>query len=192
MEIKKNILIIDGLINVAELDDSLIFDLRYATYNNFLKRILYPVSICVLQLDTAKKLSKANSRAKELGFRLKVLDAYRPLSIQKQMWDFIRDENYIAPPWRGSCHNRGAAVDVTLADESGNEVEMPSDFDDFSKRAWIGYMDASEKAIENRELLGKIMTEAGFLRIESEWWHFNDSEYNKYKLYDIELSSFCR
>ncbi|SKA84714.1 D-alanyl-D-alanine dipeptidase [Caloramator quimbayensis] len=188
--ILNKIKMIDGLINVRDIDDSIIIDLRYATENNFLNKKIYDIPVCVLQLNTALKLSKANSFAKDLGYRLKVLDAYRPLSVQKIMWDIIKNEDFVAPYWRGSNHNRGAAVDVTLTFENGDEILMPSDYDEFSERASINYKDAPTIAIENRELLSMIMIKAGFLRIESEWWHFNDSEYEKYGLYDISLEKF--
>lgn len=182
--------IINGLVNVADIDDSLIVDIKYSTEDNFMKRKLYPAGVCVLQLNTAKKLAEANSNAKKHGYRIKVFDGYRPLSVQKLMWDLIQNEDFVAPPWRGSSHNRGAAVDVTLVDITGNEVEMPSGFDEFSRKARIDYEDAPKKAIENRELLASIMVECGFNRIESEWWHFNDTDILNYPLLDIGLEEF--
>ncbi|QCX34531.1 peptidase M15 [Caloramator sp. E03] len=181
---------IEGLVNVMDIDDSLVIDLRYATDNNFLKKKIYPLSLCILQLETAKKLLKANSEAKRLGYRIKVFDAYRPLSVQKLMWDLVQNEDFVAPPWKGSKHNRGAAVDVTLVNKNGEELLMPSEFDEFSNRASINFMDVPKEAIENRELLGRIMTEAGFLRLNSEWWHFDDNEWYKYGLYDVGLEKF--
>jgi D-alanyl-D-alanine dipeptidase len=151
---------------------------------------LYPADKCILQLETAKKLINANNYAKTLGFRLKILDAYRPVSVQKLMWDTLPNDNFVAPPSRGSIHNRGCAVDVTLVDSYGNELEMPSLFDDFSSRAWITYNDAPGHLLKNRELLAKIMVNNCFNRIETEWWHFYDQDFNKYPLLDISLANF--
>lgn len=186
----EKIKIIEGLVNVIDIDDSLVIDLRYAGENNFLKRKIYPINICILQLETAKKLSKANSSAKKLGYRIKVLDAYRPYYVQKMMWDILPNEEFVAHPNRGSNHNKGAAVDVTLVYEDGREVLMPSEFDEFTEKSNINYIDAPIKAIENRELLADIMVKAGFLRMESEWWHFNDSECNRYNVLNIDFREF--
>jgi len=168
------------LIDVSEITNEILFEIRYATDRNYFKKRLYENDKCILRYGTAKKLIKANEYLMSFGYKLKVWDAYRPLSVQKLMWDQIKDENFIAPPWRGSIHNRGAAVDVTLVKISGEEVEMPTDFDDFTEKASIYFNDCSVNALFHRELLAEAMTHNGFKRIESEWWHFYDEEYNKY------------
>lgn len=178
------------LVDLEKLDNSIIIDIKYASADNFMGKQLYPVNKCVLQRETARKLINANNYAKSLGYKLKVLDAYRPLSVQKLMWETLPDDNFVAPPTRGSKHNRGCAVDVTLVDYSEKELEMPSLFDDFSEKAWITYSSAPECQLQNRELLSKIMTESGFQRIRTEWWHFNDPDFNRYPLLDISLESF--
>lgn len=170
------------LVDVSEITNEILFDIRYATDRNYFKKRFYENNICILRYGTTKKLIKANEFLMNLGYRLKVWDAYRPLSVQKLMWDQIKDENFIAPPWRGSIHNRGAAVDVTLVKLNGEEVEMPTDFDDFTYKASIYYNDCSANAVKNRELLAKAMVQSGFKRIESEWWHFYDDEYKKYPI----------
>jgi zinc D-Ala-D-Ala dipeptidase len=182
--------IIQGLVDLEKLDNSFIIDIKYASKDNFMGKKLYPVNKCVLQLETAKKLINANNYAKELGYKLKVLDAYRPLSVQELMWKTLPDDNFVAPPTRGSKHNRGCAVDVTLVNFNGRELEMPSPFDDFSNKAWITYNSAPHHQLQNRELLGKVMVENGFKRIETEWWHFNDPDFHKYPLLDISLENF--
>ncbi|SHF08523.1 M15 family metallopeptidase [Caloramator proteoclasticus] len=170
------------LVDVSILTDKIIFDIRYATDRNFFKRRFYIDERCLLRYGTAKKLIKVNEYLLKLGFKLKVWDAYRPLSVQRIMWEAVKNEDYIAPPWRGSIHNRGAAVDVTLVDINNKEVEMPSDFDDFSERASINYSYCSIEAINNREILAEAMMKNGFRRIESEWWHFYDEEFSKYEI----------
>jgi zinc D-Ala-D-Ala dipeptidase len=182
--------IINGLIDVLELDNSLNIDIKYASVNNFMGRSIYPVAKLVLRIETAYKLISANEEFKRHGYLLKVFDGYRPLSVQKIMWEILPDENFVAPLPRGSVHNRGAAVDVTIVDNKGREVEMPSAFDEFSKKAWINYKDITENAFRNREFLAEIMEENGFQRIETEWWHFSDTDYLKYPLQDINLEEF--
>lgn len=181
---------INGLIEVIKIDNSFNIDIRYASENNFMGKAIYPVGKLVLRIETAYKLISANEEFKKLGFLLKVYDGYRPLSVQKIMWDTLPDENFVAPMSRGSIHNRGGAVDVTLVDNNGIEVEMPSEFDDFSEKAWINYKEGTVNAIRNRELLAKVMVNNGFNRIESEWWHFSDTDYHKYPLQDIGLDEF--
>ncbi len=181
---------INNLIDLEKLDNSLVIDIQYATADNFMGKKLYRVNKCILQLETAKKLVNANNYAKSLGYKLKVLDAYRPISVQRLMWETLPDDNFVAPPTRGSKHNRGCAVDVTLVDLEGKELEMPSPFDDFSEKAWITYDAAPAHQLQNRELLARIMIESGFQRIRTEWWHFNDPDFNHYPLLDVSLESF--
>jgi D-alanyl-D-alanine dipeptidase len=182
--------LVQGLVDLEKLDNSFIIDIRYASTDNFMGKKLYPVNKCVLKLETAKKLINANNYAKSLGYKLKVLDAYRPLSVQRLMWDTLPDDNFVAPPARGSKHNRGCAVDVTLVDFNGKELEMPSLFDDFTTKAWITFNAAPDYQIKNRELLGSIMVKNGFGRIETEWWHFHDTNFKLYTLLDISLELF--
>lgn len=186
----ENLNLINGLVDLEKLDNSFVIDIRYAQENNFMGKKVYPVHKCVLQLQTAKKLIDANNRFKALGYKLKVLDAYRPLSVQKIMWELLPDDNFVAPPTRGSMHNRGTAVDVTLINSEDKELEMPSPFDDFSEKAWITYNQGDQKLIENREFLAKIMVESGFKRISTEWWHFYDPDYSNYPVLDISLEIF--
>jgi D-alanyl-D-alanine dipeptidase len=186
----ENLNSINSLIDLEKLDNSFIIDIKYASADNFMGKKLYPINKCVLQYETALKLINANKYAKSLGYKLKILDAYRPLSVQRLMWETMPDDNFVAPPTRGSKHNRGCAVDVTLVDSEGKELEMPSPFDDFSEKAWITYDSALDHQLQNRELLAKIMTASGFQRIRTEWWHFNDPDFNQYPLLDVSLESF--
>ncbi|MCX7950473.1 MAG: M15 family metallopeptidase [Clostridiales bacterium] len=169
-------------VDIKELTCDIEVEIRYATLNNYFGKKLYESDRCILRYGTAKKLINANKVLMEMGFRLKVWDAYRPLSIQKYMWDIIKNEDFIAPPWRGSIHNRGAAVDVTLVKLNGEAVCMPTDFDDFTIKASINYNELSDDIISNREILADAMIRSGFNRIDSEWWHFYDIEYKKYKI----------
>ena len=187
---KSNLKILHGLVKVSDIDASILTDMKYATADNFMKKELYPLDLAVLQLETAKKLKAANDKAKEHGLLLKIYDAYRPLSVQKAMWDLIHNSDFVANPATGSIHNRGAAVDVTIVDKDGKEILMPSTFDEFSDKARIDYMELPPEAIKNRELLASIMVSGGFQRMESEWWHFDDPDYAKYPVLDVRLEEF--
>ena len=178
-------------VDLQDINDTIIIELRYATDDNFTGTVLYPVSVCLLRAETAQKLIQAENRLETLGYRIKVWDAYRPLSVQRVLYEAVEDKTFIADPANGSRHNRGGAVDITLTDMDGNEVEMPSDFDDFLKceRNDPGM---SETARANMDLLTSVMTECGFTPINSEWWHFDDSDWRAYPVLGIHLESFIK
>lgn len=165
-----------GLVPVAAYDASIRTDLRYATPDNVFKKVLYPAGFPALAADsTARKLAAANRALKPQGLRLLVLDAYRPPEVQWQLYQMFRDDKYVADPrkkWSKHCYGR--AVDVTLTDLSGRVLEMPSAFDDFSKKAAASYT-GNDPAVRLRlARLQKAMTAAGFSIYNDEWWHFND------------------
>jgi len=181
----------EGFVLLKSLDSSLKFDIRYATTNNFTKTKVYPTDICVLRLDTANKLKKANDILKDLGYRIKVYDAYRSISVQRIFWNLVPDNRYVANPDEGgSIHNKGCAVDITMVDENRQEVEMPSDFDEFSEKAYRENINMSDKAKKNLKILTDVMIESGFTTISTEWWHFEDNEKYKYSVADIDLNKF--
>lgn len=177
-----------GLVNLSLACPGVIIDLRYATTGNFFKARLYDGDQGWLLAATAKRLAAAAAAAAVHGCRLVVLDAYRPLAVQALMWDMLPDPDFVAPASRGSIHNRGAAVDVTLADIAGNGLPMPSDFDEFSERASHRYADGDAAALANRDLLRSCMVQAGFKAYDAEWWHYSDPETRDSPLLDIPLS----
>ena len=174
------------LVNVHELDPSIQADLRYGTANNFLEKDLYGgLNECYLQEEVAKMLSKAQEFLKEKQPRLSllVLDCARPWSVQKEMWEVVKDtqqKDYVASPYGGgSIHNYGAAIDVTIVDENGKELDMGTPFDFFGEKAQPRhhqkFLDSEELTFEqvtNRVNLRQVMKKAGFFPIETEWWHF--------------------
>ena len=178
------------LVDITELDSTIVVELKYATDDNFLEDTLYSANICLLRKAVAERLVKVHQSLQKKGFRLKIWDGYRPLSVQKKMWEKLPDPRYVAKPSRGSNHNRGAAVDVTLIDLDGNEVEMPTCFDDFSRKAGSDFPDVSELAKKHRTILQQAMRAQGFLTITSEWWHFNDKDCKKYSILDVPLEKF--
>jgi D-alanyl-D-alanine dipeptidase len=181
----------NGFVLLKSLDSSLTFDIRYATNNNFTKTKVYPTDICILRTNTANKLKKANDELKKLGYRIKIYDAYRSVSVQRIFWNLVKDNRYVANPDKGgSIHNRGSAVDLTMVNTYGDEVEMPSEFDDFSEKAYRENINMSSKAKENLRILTEVMINSGFTTIGTEWWHFEDSEKEKYSIVDIDLNNF--
>ncbi len=181
---------LNGLVAVRDIDSTIVIDLRYATADNFTKQVLYSVELCLLQRSTAEKLAAANSEAATRGYRIKVWDAYRPADVQMLMWENSPGGVYVAHPDVGSDHNRGAAVDVTLVDKSGEELVMPTEFDDFTEKASRNYPGMTEEAKSNMEYLTEIMVKNGFTVIQSEWWHFNDTDVSSYPHLDITFEDW--
>lgn len=175
------------LIDIRTVNPKIAIDIRYATTNNFLKKQLYPVARCVLRGAAAKRLSQVQDDLAKKGLGLKVYDCYRPLSVQKQMWQIMPDSRYVANPAKGSRHNRGAAVDITLVDSKGKELEMPTGFDDFTERASRSYSGASTQAKKNRQLLEDAMKKYGFIPLATEWWHFDAPGWDKFAVLDVSF-----
>lgn len=161
------------MVRLRDVVPSLLFDVRYATSNNFAGRILYSNDTLWAREATAFALQVADSLAREQGLCIKVFDAYRPLSVQRVMWSIMPDERYVADPAKGSRHNRGAALDLTLCDASGAELDMGTGYDDFTERAHADYSDLSDAIRANRALLRTIMDRAGFDVLPTEWWHYD-------------------
>lgn len=178
----------DGLVELDRVVPGVVLDLRYATTNNFTGQVLYPEARAWLRSCTAQRLVRAQRELASLGLRLKVFDAYRPLSVQRRLWALVPDERYVANPAKGSRHNRGAAVDVTLVDRFGRDLAMPTDFDDLSERAHRHFRDLPEDVLATRDLLERVMSRNGFVGLPTEWWHFDDVDYQAYDVLDVPLS----
>ncbi len=157
-------------LNIEKTD--LIFDLRYATNNNFTKKILYKSKNCFLHKIAYEHLCIAQKIAKKIGLKLKIFDAYRPVYVQKKLWDVLPDSKFIAPPKKGSPHSRGVAIDLTLVDKKDKELNMGTEFDEFSRLSYHGCLDISKESYKNRLLLLGIMTDAGWDFFRNEWWHY--------------------
>jgi zinc D-Ala-D-Ala dipeptidase len=170
------------LVDLATIDPDWVIDARYARNDNFMGQAFYPRNVLFLEKATAERLRRVQASLKKRGLRLKIWDAFRPLSVQKAMWHVKPDDRYVANPAKGSRHNRGAAVDVTLVDAKGNELEMPTAFDDFSERAHHNWMEASETAQRHRTLLREVMTAEGFLPLTTEWWHYDAPGWQRFPL----------
>jgi D-alanyl-D-alanine dipeptidase len=170
--------------DLSEVAPGIQVDLRYATADNFFRRKFYTDARAMLRPATAKKLAAAQAECAARGLTLKVWDAWRPLRVQREMWKVMPDSNYVADPARGSRHNRGAAVDVTLVDKEGRELDMGTGFDDFSPRAHLDAPGLSDAVQKNRAVLREVMERHGFKPLRTEWWHFDDAEWERYGLAD--------
>lgn len=170
------------LINIHSVNPRILLDIKYATHDNFVGCAVYTHSLAFAVQEVAHKLDQAQLLLEELGLGLKIWDAYRPLPVQHILWDKVPDPRYVADPKKGSVHNRGAAVDVTLVDSSGVELVMPTGFDDFTERAHLDFADLSDEILHNRELLVATMTSVGFKPFATEWWHYDDLNAEEYPL----------
>jgi len=159
-------------VRLKDLSADFVYELKYATPDNFLKQAVYDCGECYLRKSTAEALVKANEAFKQLGYRIKLFDCYRPLSVQKKMWKILPGTHYVANPAKGSKHNRGAAVDLTLVDAQGKELNMGTPFDFFGKEAHHTYTEHPKEVLENRKLLKETLNKYNFKSIYSEWWHY--------------------
>jgi zinc D-Ala-D-Ala dipeptidase len=173
------------MVDIRTVNPNIRLDIRYATTNNFLKKKLYPVARCILRLSVAQRLSRVQENLQKIGLGLKVYDCYRPLSVSKQMWAVKPDPRYVANPVRGSNHNRGASVDLTIVDRNGKELEMPTGFDNFTEKAHRDYQGGSAASRKNSALLERVMKAQGFMSISTEWWHFDAEDWEKFAIFDI-------
>lgn len=161
------------LVDIESFIPGIQVDLRYATSDNFTGQIVYHFQQCLLHKEAAIRLKEVQIELNTLELCLKVWDGYRPISAQWKFWELIPDERYVSDPRKGGRHTRGTAVDVTLIQKNGQELLMPTAFDDFSEKAHQDYMGAPAEAIKNRKLLRNLMEKHGFVNLPTEWWHFD-------------------
>lgn len=149
-------------------------DIRYATTNNFTKRKIYDCGRCFLRPEAAQKLDKIRQELEQKhGVGIKLFDCFRPRPYQQRLWDIVPDPDYVTPPQKGSMHSRGLAVDLTLTDEAGSELDMGTPFDFFGEEAHHAYTKLPDQVLKNRELLKNVMEKHGFRAITTEWWHYS-------------------
>ncbi|MDH4069086.1 MAG: M15 family metallopeptidase [Ignavibacteria bacterium] len=179
------------LVEITALDSTIHLDIRYATGNNFMRRALYDEARAFLQRPAAEALVRVQRKLTRSGYGLLVFDGYRPWSITKKFWDESDEEQrkFVADPSVGSKHNRGCAVDLSLFDlESGEEVEMPSDYDEFTIRASPSFRGGEPAALALRDLLRGAMEAEGYTVNRGEWWHFDYKDWELYEILDIPFS----
>ena len=178
------------LVELVALEPTIRLDIRYATVNNFMGARFYAAPRAFLQRPAAEALVRVHRELGEQGLGLLVFDGYRPWYVTKMFWDATpaHQRDYVADPARGSRHNRGAAVDLTLCDlESGEALPMPSGYDEFSERAHPDYSGGTADETANRELLRSVMEAEGFSVYQFEWWHFDYKDAERYPLLNLPL-----
>lgn len=148
-------------------------DIRYATKNNFTKEQIYPCGRCFLRKEAKQALAEAEKELKKKGYKFVLFDCYRPAPAQQKLWEIVPNPDYVTPPEKGSMHNRGLAVDLSLMDIDGNLLDMGTSYDYFGKEAHTDYMDHPKEVLDNRKLLTETMEKFGFKGIRTEWWHFS-------------------
>ena len=175
------------LVDISTINPRIILDIKYATADNFVGMPVYSLAKAYARKEVVYMLDTAQGILEDQGLGLKIWDAYRPLGVQQVLWDMVSDSRYVADPEKGSAHNRGAAVDVTVVDSEGNELSMPTGFDDFSEKAHLVYDDLSDEVLSNRELLVATMVSVGFEPFDTEWWHYSIYNADSYPLLSMSF-----
>jgi len=179
------------LVELVKLDTSIHLDIRYATSNNLVGRPVYTEARAFLQRPAAEALVQANKALRQLGYGLLIFDGYRPWSVTKKFWDITPDENkkFVADPKKGSKHNRGCAVDLSLYEiATGQEVEMTGVYDEMSERSFPNYAGGTVEQRNLRDLLRSTMEANGFTVYEYEWWHFDFNDWKSYRIGNIQFA----
>lgn len=178
------------LVELIKLDSTIKLDIRYATENNFVGRPVYPQARAFLQKPAAKAVADVHKKLRKRGLGLVIFDGYRPWTITKLFWDVVPEDKrkFVADPAKGSKHNRGCAVDLSIFDlKTGELIEMPSGYDEFTERASPNYTGGTPEQRANRDLLRKLMEDEGFTVNPNEWWHFDYKNWQDYAIYDISF-----
>ncbi len=178
------------LVELATLDPGIRLDIRYATANNFTGRPLYAQARAFMQRPAALALVRAHQAVRAQGYGILVYDAYRPWTVTQALWDAATPEErrigFVADPAKGSKHNRGCAVDVSLYDlATGRAVAMPSGYDEFTERAYPAYAGGTSLARRNRDILRRAMEAEGYAVSGQEWWHFDYQDWRSYRVLDV-------
>ncbi len=185
-------IITEQLVNIETAIPTIARDIRYATTNNFTHRQIYSHPGCYLVESAAKALLSAQNELRVYGLGLKIWDAYRPLPAQWALWKLVPDPRYVSDPEKGGRHTRGTAVDCTLVELwSGRELGMPTEFDNFTPRAWRDDTQCTPQARFNRALLQDIMHKYGFVGLPTEWWHFDFAGWEQYEVLSVTFEELA-
>lgn len=179
-----------ALIDIQKAVPGIKLDIRYATKNNFMKQVMYKQARAFARRPVVEQLKVVQAELKKKGYGLKIFDAYRPYTITVEFFKKASNKNFVANPAKGSKHNRGCAVDLTLIDlKTGKDVTMPTPYDSFEPAAAPHYNKLPEQVIKNRDFLIQTMHAHGFKVIYNEWWHFDYTGWTNYELMDIPFDS---
>ncbi|HEX3102264.1 MAG TPA: M15 family metallopeptidase [Pyrinomonadaceae bacterium] len=183
------------MIELTKLDTSIKLDIRYATADNFVGRPVYPEARAFLQRPAAEALVRVHKLLKKEGLGVLIFDGYRPWAITKLFWEAVPQDKrkYVADPAKGSKHNRGCAIDMSIYDlKTGKEIPMPSGFDEFTDRASPDYKGGTDQERANRDKLRRMMEAEGFIVNVNEWWHFDYKDWEQYAIYDIAFDEVSK
>lgn len=182
------------MVEIKSYIPSIVYELKYASDKNFMRRNMYPMktNYTFLRLPVVKALAAVQKELNEKGMGIKIWDAYRPYSVTERFWELVLNEKYVADPKKGSGHNRGIAVDLTIVyTHNGKEIQMPTGFDNFSDTAHYTFMNLPFDALQNRKMLRDVMEKNGFKAFDTEWWHFFlPDEKNYFEAMDIPFADF--
>ena len=174
------------LVEIKSLIPNIVLDIRYATTNNFLKKVFYKEAKAFARLPVVVALQKAQTELNKQGIGIKIYDGYRPYAVTVQFYESFPDSLYVASPWSGSRHNRGCALDMTLVKlKTGKELKMPTPYDSSIEASWADAPVKNKRTLKNRELMKSVMTKYGFTVEPSEWWHYNYNGWANYPLMDM-------
>lgn len=179
------------LVELKKLDTTIHLDIRYATSKNFVGRPVYKQARAFLQRPAAEAVVRINTSLKHLGFGLVVFDGYRPWNVTKLFWKVTPADkhNFVANPAKGSKHNRGCAVDLSLYDlRTGKEIEMTGNYDEMTERSYPTYTGGTDEQRKMRDLLRTNMEAEGFTVYEYEWWHFDYKDWKDYRITNLPFS----
>lgn len=160
-------------VDVRTLDSSILIDVRYASTNNFMKQKIYDCGRCFLRPEVARAVVAAQRNLKSKNLGIKLFDCYRPKSMQQKLWNMKPDARYVTPPSKGSMHSRGSAIDLTLVNEKGEELDMGTPYDFFGKEAHQTNTNLPKDVLNNRRILRETLAKHGFRHIRTEWWHYS-------------------
>lgn len=182
-----------AMVDLKKMVPGVLLDLRYAGTNNFMNQKLYPpIKTTYLRLVAAEKLAYVQMELAESGYGLKIFDAYRPYAVTEKLWEPVQDDRYAADPKKGSGHNRGIAVDLTIINRNNNtELDMGTGFDNFSDTAHHAFKKLPERILQNRALLKNVMEKHGFTALDTEWWHYYLPNSKEYELMDIPFKKLA-
>lgn len=177
------------LVDIEKFIPGLVLDIRYATVNNFTGTKIYNLAKAYARKPVAEALKKAQLDFNKLGYSIKIYDAYRPYSATVKFYEIMKgDTMYVANPYKGSRHNRGCALDMTVVDsKTKRELKMPTGYDAMQKEAWATATISDPEARKNRDTLIAIMEQNGFKVYTTEWWHFDFVGYEKFEVMDIDF-----
>jgi len=174
------------LIEISKAIPGIKLDIKYATTDNFMHRVMYTQARAFAREPVVEALKQIQAELKLKGLGLKIYDAYRPYAVTVDFYNIAHDTNFVASPLTGSRHNRGCAIDLGLIDlKTGKDLPMPTPFDSFSPMAAADYTDLPAEQLTNRELLKSVMQAHGFTVLRTEWWHFDFNGWQAYELMDV-------